>query len=328
MNELWPRERNYGFGRFLRSILPLAIALVVFCYVGQVNRAGAQTLLETKVPHEINSDNLAYHLSTNAAGFARGFEGSWDVKFALSNWHYAEYNQTNLGLLTNATWSKTFWLHDVRGLSATCLGYSNGLAGQGLVTMVSPRHYLFATHMHPEGYLAAFLDTNNVIHWRTTLERVDLRDDVSVGLLNEDLPPSVGFLPVLPPDFARYLPTNTATFIQGIAMNQNWRVFGQPMTFKFPGFVAWDSRGQSPFGLGTNWNVTIRAGDSSDPEMLLIGRQLVLVAHTSSVQGGANYADLFDDINREMHYLSVKHHLNTDYQLTPFSLAQWPLVKY
>jgi hypothetical protein len=200
------------------------------------------------------------------------------------------------------------------------------MGGQGLVTMVSPRHYLFATHMHPEGFLDGFLDTNNVFHWRTTLERVDLSDDISVGIINADLPPSVGFLPVLPPDFARYLPTNRNSVVQGIAVNQGWLVFGQPMTFMFPGFVAWDSRIAVPFGLGTNWNVHIRGGDSSNPDMLLIGNQLVLAAHTSSVNGGANYATHFDAINRQMHDLSVKHHTGTDYQLTPFSLTNWRVI--
>jgi hypothetical protein len=133
-------------------------------------------------------------------------------------------------------------------------------------------------------------------------------------------------LPVLPPDFARYLPTNRTDFVQGIGMNQNWRVFSQPMTFMLPGMVAWSSRGAAPFGLGTNWNVTIRAGDSSDPDMLLIGNQLVLAAHTYAVQLGPNYALMSADINRQMHYLSTNNHAGTDYQLTTFPLTNWPVV--
>jgi hypothetical protein len=305
---------------------PLLLALAVLCQAGQLPRAFAQGPLDSNFVPVTASNILAYHLSTNAVGYARDFMGTSKDKLALSGWSYGVYSGTNLALLTNATWSKTFWLAGVRGLSATCIGGSNGMGGQGLVTMVSPRHYLFATHMHPEGFLDGFLDTNNVFHWRTTLERVDLSDDISVGIINADLPPSVGFLPVLPPDFARYLPTNRNSVVQGIAVNQGWLVFGQPMTFMFPGFVAWDSRIAVPFGLGTNWNVHIRGGDSSNPDMLLIGNQLVLVAHTSSVNGGANYATHFDAINRQMHDLSVKHHTGTDYQLTPFSLTNWRVI--
>ncbi len=305
-------------------IIPALVAAL--CQAGFAGRVNAQSLDTAAPPRFTNTGILAWHLSTNAAGYARGFAGTSDDMLALSGWHYADYTNSNIALLTNATWSQTFWLHGVRGLSATCLGYSNGLGGQGLVTMVSPQHYLFSTHMHPESYLMAFLDTNNLIHWRTTVQRVDVRDDTSVGILNADLPPSVGFLPVLPPDFARYLPTNGAAFLQGLGLNQGWRIFSQPMTFMFPGLVVWDSRGAAPFGPGTNWNATIHAGDSSDPEMLLIGNQLVLASHTSSVQAGPSYASMFDDINRQMHYLSTNNRLHTDYQLTPFVLANWPVV--
>ncbi|HXC98452.1 MAG TPA: hypothetical protein VN048_03860 [Verrucomicrobiae bacterium] len=307
---------------------PLVLLVVTILSRGQAQSVDAPAATNSNLVRIIHGDILAFHLSTNAAGYARGLAGSSDDMFALSGWRYSTYDATNIGLLTNATWSKTFWLAGVRGLSATCLGYSNGMGGQGLVTMVSPRHYLFATHMHPEGYLAAFLDTNDVIQWRTTLERVDVTNDISVGILNADLPPSVGFMPILPSDFARYLPTNNVALLQGIGMNQSWRVFSQPMTFMFPGFVAWDSRGAAPFGLGTNWNMAIRAGDSSDPEMLLIGRQLVLAAHTSSIQFGANYACYIDAINEQMHHLSIRYHTGTDYKLTTFSLTNWPVVNH
>jgi hypothetical protein len=324
MNRLVPMAIRLLFARFLPSALALCVAAL--SQFGGRQLACAQEVSNSNTVRLIHTNILPWHLSTNAAGYARGFAGNWDDMGALSGWRYAEYTNGNVALLADARWSTNFWLAGVRGLSATCVGYSNGMGGQGLFTMVSPRHYLFATHMHPEGYLAFFLDTNNAIHLRTTLERADVGNDVSVGILNQDLPPSVGFLPVLPPNFARYLPTNNARFVQGIGINQNWRVFSQPMTFMFPGFVAWDSRGAAPFGVSTNWNIKIRAGDSSDPDMLLIGNQLVLVAHTSSEQGGANYATQFDDINRQMHELSVKHKTGTDYQLTPFSLTNWAVL--
>lgn len=299
------------------------LSIVALCQPG-----GAQESSNLIRLRLTNTGILPWHLSTNAVWHARGFAGNWDDMFALSGWRYAEYTRTNLVFLTNARWATNFWLAGVRGLSATCIGYSNGMGGQGLGTMVSPRHYLFATHMRPDGNPVVFLDTNNVVHWRTTLGREDIGNDIAVGILDKDLPPSVDFLPVLPPDFARYLPTNNSPFIQGIGLNQNWRVFSQPMTFMYPGFVVWDSRGASPFGLKTNWNIGIRGGDSSDPDMLLISNQLVLVAHTSSANGGANYATQFDAINRAMHDLSVKFKAGTDYQLTPYSLTNWTPLKY
>src|SRR5579859_6684470 len=109
-------------------------------------------------------ETLAHALAANAVRRANGLTGSTDDTRELANWSYGIYSTTNLHLLTNATWSTTCWLHGVRGLSATAIGYSNGMGGQTLLTMVSPRHYLFASHTHPEVSLVAFLDTNNVIY--------------------------------------------------------------------------------------------------------------------------------------------------------------------
>jgi hypothetical protein len=270
---------------------------------------------------------LAYHLASNAVGRATGFTGSETDKFELFGWTHAYHSGTNLALLTNAVWSTNFWLKGVQGLSATCIGFSNGVGGQGLMTMVSPRHYLCSTHMHPESYLAAFLDTNNIIHWRTSLGRSDVGNDTSVGILNADLPSSVGYLPVVPSNLSDYLPTNSWGIVQGVGMNQDMRVFSQPMTLGDAGFVNWDPRGVIPYGLGTNWSVTLRGGDSSGPARLLVGNQLVLVGHNGGIGGCPNYAYQIDAINQSMHYLSTNNNAGTDFQLTPFSLTNWTTIR-
>ena len=273
--------------------------------------AGWQLSL-TYVGSYIDIGTLAYHLSTNAIGHTNGYTATYNCML-----EYTAPSSTNLNRLTNAVWSTNFWLQGVRGLTATPIGYSNVLGGQGLPTMVSPRHYLFAQHMDPEANVLAFLDTNNVIYWRTTLQHVDIptsltfgiESDISVGLLNADLPASVGYLPVLPASFANYLPTNDLSVFQGIGMNQDFCLFGQPMTVGDTGnlFVDWNSANTAPFGLGTNWNVAVCCGDSSAPEMLLIGNQLVLASHNVTDYTGPNYGWAFDLINQYMHYLSTNN---------------------
>ncbi|HXI71318.1 MAG TPA: hypothetical protein VNN22_13260 [Verrucomicrobiae bacterium] len=265
---------------------------------------------------------LAYHLATNAAARAEGRYAGYNDKVELVAPH-----STRLTGYADATWSRACWLHDVQGLSATPIGLSNSASGQGLPTMVSPRHYVCATHMHPEGYLKAFLDTNNVVYWRKSLQRVDVGGDTSVGILDADLPPSVGFLPVLPANFTNYLPTTFSNIVQGIGMNQDMYLFSQPMTFGSPAFVNWDSSKTAPFGLATNWNATLRGGDSSNPDMLLVSNQLVLVSHNFVVQGGPNYACQIPAINAAMHLLSTNNHVRTDYQLTEFPLTNWPVIR-
>ena len=315
--------------RFLRRLIfALALALLV--------AGNYRALAANGNTNDAFKLSLMYTLSTNAADHAAAHNPGDDMS-ALANWHYGDYNKTNLGLITNAVWATNFWLHGVQGLSATCIGFSNGLGGQGLITMVSPRHYLFASHMHPEGYLVAFLDTNNVIYWRKTLERMEVTVpfttkasmDTSVGILNADLPPSVGFMPVAPTNLSVYIPESKTLIVQGIGMNQDMKYFGQPMGFGDAPFVVWDSRFASPNGLPTSWNVGLRSGDSSNPEMLLIGDQTDFsFSHNYSIQGGPNYAYLFDAINQAMHELSKHNHVRSDYQLTTVSLGNWPRIVF
>jgi hypothetical protein len=305
--------RPSRFTRWARRLSSLALCGLL-CPL-----ASAQTneITETMPP----PGTLAYHLATNADARAAGRLAGYADKVEL-----VAPGSTRLANFADAEWSKKFWLAGVRGLSATPIGFSNVLGGQGLPTMVSPRHYLCATHMHPEGYLIAFLDTNNVVHWRKTLQRVDTGDDISVGILNHDLPPAVGFLPVLPENYTNYLSTTGTAAVQGIGMNQDMYLFSQPFTFTKGNFLSWDSRQSVPSGLSTNWNVTLRGGDSSNPEMLLIGNRLVLVSHNYFAGGGPNYARHIAVINQAMHGLSTNNRVASDYQLKEFSLTNWPQI--
>ena len=279
----------------------------------------------------IGSNTLAYHLSTNAAGYAAGHSPNISEQQVVSGWTYAFYTSNNMHLLTNAVWSTNCWLKGMQGLSATAIGHSNAFGGKALKTMVSPRHHLFATHT-PASQSVAFLDTNNVVHWRRTLQWVNLYYDMAVGILDADLPATVEYLPVLPANVFTYLPSNTTSVVQGIGMNQQLMLFSQGMTMQsthipIPVYVGWDVTNSAPFGLGTNWNVPIVDGDSSAPERFLIHNQLVLVSHNYYPWFGPSTGVLFDQINEAMHYLSTNNNVGTDYQLTPFSLTNWPAIR-
>jgi len=296
------------------------------------NAAGSVTSLVWQVTMTyagsyMDVGTLAYHLSTNAVARTNGFADIYNATVVLSGWSHGYYSATNLAPLTNAVWSTNFWLKGVQGLSATCIGYSNGVDGTFLVTMISPRHYVTASHIGT-GDLIAFLDTNNVFYWRKNTQRVVASGDTSVGILDADLPSSVGYLTVVPINFSNYFPSNSFSYVQGVGMNQDMRLFSQPMTFPSASIV-WNSAATAPFGLTTNWNVAIRGGDSGDPEMLLIGNQLILATHNyhGGIGGdGPNYAFQYDAINQQMHYLSTNNAVGTDYQLTPFSLTNWPTI--
>lgn len=264
---------------------------------------------------------LAYYLSTNTAAHANGHSPGQDAECEVSGWNYMQYSGANFFLLSNAVWSSSFWLKGVQGLSATAIGISNSLAGQGLITMISPRHYLHARHMGTVHTMVAFLGTNNVIYLRYPLEQAQAGPDTDVGILNEDVPPSVGFLPVLPANYMNWL--HADSYVQGIGMNQDLMLFSEPMGIGRGPFIAWDSRVTAPNGLAATWNMALRGGDSSNPAMLLMGNQLVLASHNYFAQGGPNYAQQISLINKQMHYLSEHNDVGSDYQLTQYSLTNW-----
>jgi hypothetical protein len=301
-------------------------SVIVTNAVGSASVAWQVTL--TYVGSYIAPGTLSYYLSTNTVGYASGYSPVSSNMLELANWASATYSGTNLALLTNAVWSTNCWLHGVQGLTATCIGYSNGFSGAFLVTMVSSRHYLRAQHIGQlsSSTLIAFLDTNNVIYWRTAVQEVQVgSSDTDVGILNADLPSSVGYLSVIPTNFSNYLPTNYISYVQGIGLHQDLRLFSQPMTFGGD-TVEFSSSASAPFGLATSWDIGLFSGDSSNPEMLLINHQLVLATHNFHATDGPNYAFQTTDINRQMHYLSTNNVIGTDYQLTSYSLTNWPTI--
>ena len=318
------------------------LCLAAIAFAGDSNPVGPSSVTASNAPWTttaggqvvsapadsyIAPGTLAYHLSTNALARTNGITDIYNASKELSGWVYDLYNATNLARLTNSTWSTNFWLYGVRGLGATSIGFSNWLGAQGSVTMISPRHCIYATHMHfaPGYFTAAFLDTNNVIYWRTNMQNVVVTNDVSMGILDSDLPPSVGFLPVLPANYTNYLPTHGTAFFQGIGRNQDVRMFPQPMKLN-PFILNWNPDEAAPGLLRTNWNVRLRGGDSSNPEMLLVGDQLVLASHNGASRAGPNYVEYFALINQCMHYLSTNNQVATDYQLTPYALTNWPAI--
>ena len=211
--------------------------------------------------------------------------------------------------------------------------------------MVSPRHFLFAQHTYPEGNpIRAFLGTDNVVRYARMLDRADLlpendpsNADISVGILDTDLPPSVGYVPVLPPDYSTYLPTGSEDFVQGIGMRSDEYamlfVFSEPIVLNDPSFpqlfVDWNpAKAIIPlgFGLGTEWSLPIVISDSSCPLRFLINNQLVLVSAAYEFTYGPNYAKFIADINQAMYHLSTNNSAPV-YQLTTYSLTGWPHVQ-
>ncbi len=323
------------------TILTVAIPLSGGLASGSTNSPpkglDAVASLETGGPPDPTM-TLAYHLATNAVARTVGFKNPLEAMAYLSKGPAKEFYQ--FAPRYRAVWASNCWLHGVRGLSATCLGYmcTNNVGYEYMMTMVSPRHYLAANHVTWAPFFkgsepAAFADTNNMVYYRRSLQVTNLGNDIALGILDSDLPASVGYLPLLPPNYTNWLaPTS---YVQGIGVNQDYLVFGEAVMLQGTGMVFFFGGKSVPFGLGTNWSScadplakgALRGGDSSDPVRLLIGNQLVLVSAALTAAAGPDYALASGRINQEMRYLSTNKHAGTDYQLSFIALTNWPMLE-
>ncbi len=321
----------------LTAVVALSLGLCSGC--GGTPRKpseAARPLVQTGPPGV--TATLAYHLATNAVGRTKGFTDPLAAMAFLATGPAPRFYQfsTRYG----AAWSSHCWLRGVRGLSATCLGYicTNNAGYEYMITMVSPRHYLAASHVTWAPFFkglepAVFAGANNVLYYRKSLEVTNVGNDIAVGILDSDLPPSVGYLPLLPANYTNWL--DTATDVQGIGVNQDYLVFGEAVSFAGRGMVSFTGTKTVPFGLGTNWTSCadplargfLRQGDSSDPVRLLVGNQLVLVGLALTPATGPDCALASDRINQQMHYLSTSHHVGKDYQLSFIALTNWPTLQ-
>ena len=321
----------------LTAVMALSLGL---CSCGQISppkssEAGGP-LVQTVPPDPTTT--LAYHLATNAVGHTAGFTNPLAAMAFLAKGPGSHFYQFSTRY--QAIWATNCWLHGVRGLSATCLGYvcTNNAGYEYMVTMVSPRHYLAASHVTWAPFFkgldpAVFADTNNVVYYRKSLQVTNLGNDIALGILDSDLPPSVGYLPLLPANYTNWLVT--AADVQGIGVNQDYLVFGEAVSLTGRGMVSFSGTRSVPFGLGTNWTSCadplargfLRQGDSSDPVRLLIGNQLVLVGLALTPSAGPDCALVSDRIDQQMHYLSTNHHVGTDYQLSFIALTNWPTLQ-
>jgi hypothetical protein len=296
------------------------------------NRPGAMTAPDP-------TTTLAYHLATNAVGRTAGITKPLAaMEYLVSGPPHTWQPFYQFSTSYRPVWASKCWLRGARGLSATCLGYvcTNDVGYEYMITMVSPRHYLAASHVSSAPFFGGkdsvlFADTNNTVYYRKSLQETNLGNDISVGVLDSDLPDSVGYLPLLPGNYTNWLSTAPA-FVQGIGVNHDYLVFGEAIQLTGTGAVLYYGAPAVPFGLGTNWtscadpqaNCSLRQGDSSDPARLLIGNQLVLLCSAHGAFEGPDYALSAAAINAAMHYLSTHNGLRTDYQLSIMALTNWP----
>jgi hypothetical protein len=192
------------------------------------------------------------------------------------------------------------------------------------VTAISPMHCLGAHHcaLRP-GVMLNFVGADNTTVTRRVVTSLNPVDDIEVYLLNQELPPSVTPMSILPRGWAKYLRPGTPLHLPAIFINQANKLYCAEAygiaTGPDPQVLY-----QAPTTMQrVAFNTQVISGDSSFPEMVLVNGTPAILSlwHFGGYGAGPLEAAHFDQINTAMRQLSRKAGLGTNYQLRPVSMT-------
>jgi hypothetical protein len=206
-------------------------------------------------------------------------------------------------------------------LDHTCISPWNSTGGNKRAgTLISPRHIIFAEHYQiSTGAIVRFVTQDNVVVNKTMTNKQSLaggsgyETDLTIGVLDSDVPNSISFARVIPTNWADYLPSLSHIYkVPAIAIDQQEKALVNELR-SLSSFVYFDIPDDS---TRLSFYESLIGGDSGNPSFLVDDYGLVLV--TTWTYGGAgsgpNIANWIDEIN------AIMTSLGGGYQLT---VADW-----
>lgn len=251
--------------------------------------------------------NSVYWISNRVQGKDGRNTNSYRATFSSMKWSF----ESNWPIIRNTN----CWLQGVKGLTAMS-PFNRQAAYHGPGTAVSPRHILMVTHMRSQpGTIFDFATKDSLIVSRKLIAYSDSTKiiDLSIGLLDADLPPSIEFMRVMPPMWRQIMPeaflthrpipipvTRTRTDVHPIVGFNHWK---QGFVTDFAGYgVVVDKSLWFP-----DWFGYAAGGDSGHPLCVLANDELFLITLYTTPSGGSYYPDFITLINAEMEALSRAH---------------------
>ena len=198
--------------------------------------------------------------------------------------------------------------------------------------LVSPRHVLFATHYAAgAGATIRFVTTGNVVVTRTITATAPLPGyvpyypDLTVGVLDSDVPETISFAKILPADWASKLPAlnTTEPRLPSIGLDQEEKglvsdLFGITSGAGQGGAMVSFIRPAS--SLRSAFYEDKIGGDSSNPACLIINGQLVVLTCWTGGGGGSGTSVVYHRSALE----TLMTSLGGGYSLTPIDLSSFP----
>lgn len=212
-------------------------------------------------------------------------------------------------------------------LTSNSVWNSNTNGGQKAGTLISPRHIIFAAHYEiPAGSTVRFVKMDGTVVTRTVTaikrhpDYVPYYPDITIGLLDSDVPSGINFCKVLPNDIYKYLPTLGATStivglnLPVVFIDQEEKALIEDLTcINNPTFTTYAKPTDAQRLLFYEEAIS---GDSGSPVYTIINGDAVLLSVTTFSNGnGTSISNQYAAIN------ALMSDLGGGYQLTPANLS-------
>ena len=181
---------------------------------------------------------------------------------------------------------------------------------RGGVTLISPRHYITASHI--SGYWASigrrvtFYDVNGNPVTRTIVNSVSFGADINVGVLDSDLPSNIAYYPLISSSNLLNILHKVYAFssllykVPIVIFNQDAQAF--VVSLDIPSST---NIGHNLYtsGIRSSFSKELRNGDSGLPGFLVIDDKPILLFVSHSESNGPNLGNYISEINSAMNTL-------------------------
>lgn len=235
----------------------------------------------------------------------------------------------------------TCWINDVTNISCfSPAQLSGGSWNTRAGTLITRKHVIFARHYTPGvisgGTPMLFVDDNNNVIRRNLIRTQPYFDysgrgfgiDITIGLLDSEVPSSIKIAKVLPKNFTDYFPPTSPSsptislLLYGVALDQEEKALVKRSTnIEKSSLGIYFDNFSYPDGSNINayyntWGEAIVTGDSGNPVFYIIDNELVLITTWYSTVTGSFVTAAYDEVCHLIEQLSP----GEGYSLTPINL--------
>jgi hypothetical protein len=212
------------------------------------------------------------------------------------------------------------WINNLNLTSISPWNSTGGATRAGV--LISPRHIIFAAHYQINtGSTIRFVDQSNNVITRTMTNKLThpsytpYSPDITIGVLDSDVPASIGYTKILPQNWANYLPSlSSKNRLPCLYLDQEEKA----LIIDLISITTFAQFASPSIANRLAFYENIIGGDSGDPFFLIINNELVILS-VVTYSNGAGTSILYhkNTIN------SMMNALGGGYSLSEFDLSSF-----